>query len=172
MTATTAPAMTSATAPSTSAITRLTPPRANDHSRASDDTRCAPLRASFTPMRPSGTVYVSAAPLRRAQAACTCSWRGRRRLIRDIAVLDALTHAAKTGCQPANPLIWPASRPFNHTAPGRPSGRNQPRTQPRATQLSQTSALLTEAYKRYDNPSNRRFYAPDLAHMGRMGPCP
>jgi hypothetical protein len=48
-------------------------------------------------------VYTSAH--RKARAACSCSWRGRLRHIRSIAVLDALLHAARFGCDPAAPLV-------------------------------------------------------------------
>lgn len=44
---------------------------------------------------------------------CTCRrWTSRRRLLRSVAVLDALTHAARCGCEPAVPLV-------DHS-PGRP----------------------------------------------------
>lgn len=44
---------------------------------------------------------------------CTCRrWRFRRRVLRSVAVLDALTHAARCGCEPAVPLV-------DH-GPGRP----------------------------------------------------
>lgn len=37
---------------------------------------------------------------------CTCQrWTSRRRLLRSVAVLDALTHAARCGCEPAVPLV-------------------------------------------------------------------
>lgn len=53
--------------------------------------------------RPS--VCVVAPSWQRRQATCTCGWHGRRRLLRAVAVLDALTHAYG-GCEPAVPLIY------------------------------------------------------------------
>lgn len=41
----------------------------------------------------------------RRDARCSCGWTGRRRLLRSFGVLDALTHAARQGCQPAVPLV-------------------------------------------------------------------
>lgn len=41
----------------------------------------------------------------RRQARCTCGWTGRRRLLRSLSVVDALTHAARRGCRPAVPLV-------------------------------------------------------------------
>lgn len=41
----------------------------------------------------------------RRQARCGCGWTGRRRLLRGVSVIDALTHAARHGCQPALPLV-------------------------------------------------------------------
>ncbi|AFM20238.1 hypothetical protein Mycch_5575 (plasmid) [Mycolicibacterium chubuense NBB4] len=41
----------------------------------------------------------------RRQARCSCGWTGRRRLLRGVSVLDALTHAARHGCRPAAPLV-------------------------------------------------------------------
>jgi hypothetical protein len=37
----------------------------------------------------------------RNQAQCGCGWRGRRRLFRGSAVVDALMHCADTGHEPA-----------------------------------------------------------------------
>jgi hypothetical protein len=41
----------------------------------------------------------------RRQARCGCGWTGRRRLLRSLSVVDALTHAASQGCRPAVPLV-------------------------------------------------------------------
>jgi hypothetical protein len=41
----------------------------------------------------------------KSRSACSCGWRGRYRHIRSIAVLDALMHAARAGCDPAAPLV-------------------------------------------------------------------
>lgn len=41
----------------------------------------------------------------RSQALCSCTWAGRRRLMRASAVVDALEHCAETGCTPADPLV-------------------------------------------------------------------
>ncbi|WP_142386938.1 hypothetical protein [Mycobacterium hubeiense] len=46
----------------------------------------------------------------RHQGACTCRWRGRRRWMVSIAVLDALGHALSTGHTPTYPLVIPAAR--------------------------------------------------------------
>lgn len=42
----------------------------------------------------------------RRQARCSCGWAGRRRrLLRSLSVLEALTHAARQGCRSASPLV-------------------------------------------------------------------
>jgi hypothetical protein len=41
----------------------------------------------------------------KARAACSCGWMGHHRHLRSIAVLDALMHAARAGCDPAAPLV-------------------------------------------------------------------
>lgn len=72
-------------------------------------------RSTAEPSTPQvrGTVRVLIGPQPRQQAACTCGWRGRRRLLRSCAVVDALLHASRIGCQPAAPLVdvdigqWP-----------------------------------------------------------------
>jgi hypothetical protein len=51
-----------------------------------------------------GIVRVLIAPLRQ-RAACTCGWRGRRRLLRSFAVHDAHLHAGRVGCHPGVPLV-------------------------------------------------------------------
>ena len=51
-------------------------------------------------------VCVLAPSWRRRHSACTCGWRGRRRLLPAVAVLDALTHARDVGCEPAIPLVY------------------------------------------------------------------
>lgn len=55
-------------------------------------------------------VCVLAPAWRRRHSACTCGWRGRRRLLPAVAVLDALTHARNVGCEPAIPLVYPQPR--------------------------------------------------------------
>ncbi|BBY46872.1 hypothetical protein MARA_03020 (plasmid) [Mycolicibacterium arabiense] len=50
-------------------------------------------------------VRVLVAPRRRRQSECTCGWRGRRRVLRSLSVLDALDHAARAGCHPGVPLV-------------------------------------------------------------------
>jgi hypothetical protein len=40
------------------------------------------------------------------RAVCGCGWKGRRRLTRAGAVLDAQLHSARTGCALASPLVW------------------------------------------------------------------
>jgi kynureninase len=42
---------------------------------------------------------------RLATAACGCGWWGRRRILRALAVYDALTHCAEVGCRPAEILV-------------------------------------------------------------------
>ena len=44
------------------------------------------------------------------QGVCACRWRGPRRIMKSVAVLDALTHARDVGCELALPLISPARR--------------------------------------------------------------
>ncbi|MBU8841517.1 hypothetical protein [Mycolicibacterium goodii] len=61
---------------------------------------CAPLPATETP----AVVRVFVCRFRR-QARCSCGWAGRPRLLRSLSVVDALTHAARQGCQPAVPLV-------------------------------------------------------------------
>jgi hypothetical protein len=54
----------------------------------------------------TGRVYVIAAQARHRQASCTCGWQGRRRWwLPRAAVVDALDHAVRTGCEPEYPLI-------------------------------------------------------------------
>jgi hypothetical protein len=40
-----------------------------------------------------------------------CGWRGRRRLLRCMAVFDALTHAPAAGCEPPVPRVFPRQSP-------------------------------------------------------------
>jgi hypothetical protein len=54
------------------------------------------------------TARVGALTWRRRQAVCTCGWRGRRRLLRCVAVVDALTLAGTAGPKLALPLVSPA----------------------------------------------------------------
>ena len=53
------------------------------------------------------TVYVADFAWHRHQGVCTCGWRGRRRLLRSIAVLDAHSHVTTSDHQPAVPLVIP-----------------------------------------------------------------
>jgi hypothetical protein len=54
------------------------------------------------------TVRVGALSRRRRQAVCTCGWQGRRRLLRCVAVFDALSLAGASGCKLSLPLVSPA----------------------------------------------------------------
>lgn len=59
--------------------------------------------ASLLP--PDGVVSVSRWGWR-WRGHCTCRrWTFRRRVLRSVAVLDALAHAARCGCKPAVPLV-------------------------------------------------------------------
>jgi hypothetical protein len=74
-----------------------------------------PHRRAAAPPTPHlrGIVRVLIAPTPRQPAVCTCGWRGKRRLLRSFAVVDALLHASRIGCDPAVPLLdvdigqWP-----------------------------------------------------------------
>ncbi|MCT7657823.1 hypothetical protein [Mycobacterium deserti] len=48
-------------------------------------------------------------PRHRAYAICSCGWVGQPRLLLSSAKVDALIHAARGRCQPANPLVQPES---------------------------------------------------------------
>lgn len=41
----------------------------------------------------------------RSAAKCGCGWRGKRRLLVDVAIVDAEEHAERTGHVPATPLV-------------------------------------------------------------------
>jgi len=40
-----------------------------------------------------------------SEAHCDCGWTGRRRLLRGLAIHDALVHCWVTGCTPADDLV-------------------------------------------------------------------
>jgi len=40
-----------------------------------------------------------------SEAHCDCGWSGRRRLLRGLAIHDALVHCWETGCAPAEDLV-------------------------------------------------------------------
>lgn len=151
---------------SAAAAGRLTTLRPPNHPRPLDGACWAPVRTAPAGAPGAGVVYVSAAPLRHRRAVCTCGWRGRPRWWRAIAVLDALTHARDTGCQPANPLVWPVPicEP-DITTTRTLSAETALRTTTSAT--PRRSQAAAAARRRID-----RRNASDLAHMGRMGPCP
>jgi hypothetical protein len=65
--------------------------------------RRTPSSAATPPETPA-VVRVLVSRFRR-QARCGCGWTGRRRLLRSLSVVDALTHAARRGCRPAVPLV-------------------------------------------------------------------
>lgn len=68
----------------------------------------APLNAAAGDHRAGPcVVYVVAPPRQRGRTAlCTCGWIGRHRsVLRTLAVHDAWTHAAHTGCHPSSPLV-------------------------------------------------------------------
>jgi hypothetical protein len=73
----------------------------------------SPLMAADDPCIEPGVVCVVAPPRRRGRAAvCTCGWSGRQRsVVRALAVEDAWTHAALTGCHPSVPLVVPTLPP-------------------------------------------------------------
>ncbi len=66
------------------------------------------LRVEQVPPALARTVAVERRHPRGHQAVCECGQLlARRRLLRGFAVADALTHAAQTGCAPAEPLSSP-----------------------------------------------------------------
>ena len=86
------------------------PEAVNPHHHHHPRTEEAHSKSGRTPaccIADRGLVYVSATR-RPHQAVCTCGWRGRL-FCPSTAVLDALTHARVTGCQPCHPLVWPIS---------------------------------------------------------------
>ena len=66
--------------------------------------RRTPSSALPSPAETPAVVRVLISRFRR-QARCGCGWTGRRRLLRGVSVIDALTHAARHGCRPAVPLV-------------------------------------------------------------------
>jgi hypothetical protein len=55
----------------------------------------------------SATTWVEVGNLRH-QARCTCDWAGPKRVFfRNLAPVDALLHAARSGCAPAAPIQRP-----------------------------------------------------------------
>lgn len=70
---------------------------------------CTPRRTPSSAPPPAQTETPAVVRVRvsrfRRQARCSCGWAGRRRLLRSLSVLDALTHAARQGCRPAVPLV-------------------------------------------------------------------
>lgn len=86
----------------------------------------ASLSATNDPCVEPGVVCVVAPPRQRGRTAvCTCGWSGRNHsFLRALAVDDAWTHAARTGCHPSVPLVVPALPPhdahtvfISHTSP-------------------------------------------------------
>ncbi|MDT5115511.1 MAG: hypothetical protein QOE30_1250 [Mycobacterium sp.] len=69
-----------------------------------DEQQLAPDRDAPSLPQVPGNVKVVVVR-RRQRSVCTCGWRGRRRVLRSLSVLDALDHAARGGCHPAVPLV-------------------------------------------------------------------
>lgn len=64
--------------------------------------RCLELRGLAAA---PGTVQVLIAHRWCQRPVCTCGWTGRVRMLRSRSVVQALIHAARSGCHPAVPLI-------------------------------------------------------------------
>ena len=66
-----------------------------------------PLDPSGEPLESQEADVVAVYNYRRgkSRAVCSCGWTGHSRHLKSTAVLDALLHAAQTGCDPSAPLV-------------------------------------------------------------------